>query len=126
MRSIVIPSFAAVLFMAGGALAQSDNGYSGAAAGQHTAQANQQSESQANSQDQRLTASKLKQDLQDAGFTDIQILEESFVVQAKDKNGNPTIMTLSPNGFVAFEAMNGQNRRARSTTGGNQAQPQTR
>jgi hypothetical protein len=34
--------------------------------------------------------------LQEAGFTDIQIMPSSFLVRAKDKAGNPVMMVISP------------------------------
>jgi hypothetical protein len=40
-----------------------------------------------------------------AGFTDIRVISDSFVVQAKDKNGDPTVMTLSPSGVFAIAEM---------------------
>ncbi len=65
-----------------------------------------------------LTISKLKEDLQKAGFTDIKIISDSFVVQAKDKDGNPTVMTLSPNGvFAISEITGGQGKQAKAGSG---------
>jgi hypothetical protein len=65
-----------------------------------------------------LTLNKMKQNLQKAGFTDIQILSDSFVVQAKDKDGNPTIMSLSPSGVFAISAIQGNEKRAKAGTAG--------
>ena len=56
-----------------------------------------------------LTIGKLKQDLQKAGFTDVKVIADSFVVEAKDKQGNPTIMTLSPGGVFAISEINKAN-----------------
>jgi hypothetical protein len=50
-------------------------------------------------------AQKIKQDLENAGFTNVQIMAESFVVQAKSKNGDPVLMTIGPHGMSVFEAM---------------------
>jgi hypothetical protein len=50
-------------------------------------------------------AQKIKQDLQNAGFTDIKVVAESFVVQAKSKDGDPVLMTIGPHGMSIFEAM---------------------
>jgi hypothetical protein len=50
-------------------------------------------------------AQKIKQDLENAGFTNVQIMAESFVVQAKSKNGDPVLMTIGPHGMSLFEAM---------------------
>lgn len=55
---------------------------------------------------QTAAAQKIKDDLQKAGFTDIKVVAESFVVQAKTKDGNPMVMTIGPHGMSVFEAMN--------------------
>ena len=68
---------------------------------------------------QTLAASqKIKKDLQSAGFTDVKVVAELFVVQAKSKDGDPVLMTIGPRGMSVFEAMNGKNSDSdRSTTG---------
>jgi hypothetical protein len=53
-----------------------------------------------------LTVEKVTQDLQEAGFTDVKVLEDSFLIQAKTKDGNPVLMTLGPNGISAMEVSN--------------------
>jgi opacity protein-like surface antigen len=63
----------------------------------------------ANSGQGLAAAQKIKQDLQTAGFTDVKVVAESFVVQAKSKNGDPVLMTIGPHGMSIFEAMNGDN-----------------
>jgi hypothetical protein len=50
------------------------------------------------------TIEKLTQDLQKAGFTDVKVLEDAFLVQAKTKDGNPILMTIGPHGMSAIEA----------------------
>jgi hypothetical protein len=50
-----------------------------------------------------LTIEKLTQDLQKAGFSDVKVLEDAFLVQAKTKDGNPILMTFGPNGMSALE-----------------------
>jgi hypothetical protein len=49
-------------------------------------------------------ANKVKQDLQNAGFADVKVVAESFVVQAKTKDGDPVVMTIGPRGMTIFEA----------------------
>jgi hypothetical protein len=49
---------------------------------------------------------RIRQDLQDAGFTDVKVIAESFVVQAKSRDGNPVVMTIGPHGMTAFETIN--------------------
>src|SRR5437016_4286920 len=61
--------------------------------------------SQANGRAQNAaTAQKIRQDLQEAGFTDVRVVAQSFVVQAKSKEGNPVVMTIDPHGMSVFEA----------------------
>lgn len=55
---------------------------------------------------QSTAAQKIQDDLKKAGFTDIKVVAESFVVQAKTKDGNPMVMTIGPHGMSVFEAMN--------------------
>ena len=49
---------------------------------------------------------KLKDDLSKAGFTDIQMMPESFLVRAKDSSGNPVIMMINPNSITAITEEN--------------------
>jgi hypothetical protein len=85
----------------------------------------QQSSSQTQSDPQANTAvspndlaatQSIKQDLQNAGFTDVRIVAESFVVQAKSRDGNPVLMTIGPHGMSVFEAMSSDDSGS-STTG---------
>jgi len=50
-----------------------------------------------------LTIDKLTQDMQKAGFSEVKILQDAFLVQAKTKDGNPILMTIGPNGMSALE-----------------------
>ncbi len=59
----------------------------------------------ASGQNGLITRQKLTQDLQNAGFSDVKIVQEAFVVQAKTRDGNPIVMTIGPNGMSAFEAI---------------------
>ena len=38
--------------------------------------------------------------LQKSGFTDIQVMLGSFLIHAKDKDGNPVVMNVSPDSFT--------------------------
>ena len=53
-----------------------------------------------------LTVEKLQQDLQKAGFTDVKVLEDAFLIQAKTKDGNSILLTIGPNGMNALEVLN--------------------
>jgi sporulation protein YlmC with PRC-barrel domain len=53
--------------------------------------------------------------LQKAGFTDIKVVPESFLIHAKDKDGNPVVMNVSPESFTEMTEVDGDKaERARS------------
>jgi hypothetical protein len=68
-----------------------------------------------NSNQNLATAQKIQRDLQNAGFKDVQIVAESFVVQAKSKDGDPVVMTIGPHGMSVFEAMNNSGSGSKTT-----------
>jgi hypothetical protein len=75
-----------------------------------SAPAPQQTQSSQNIQQQ------VKTNLQSAGFTDIKIMPESFLVRAKDKSGNLVMMVINPDSITAVtEEVNHQN--GSTTTG---------
>src|SRR5579872_123686 len=76
------------------------------------------SQQNANSDRNLAAAQKIKQDLQTAGFTDVKVVAESFVVQAKSKDGDPVVMTIGPHGMSVFEAMNSSSSGSSSGTTG--------
>jgi hypothetical protein len=45
-------------------------------------------------------AQKLRDDLTKAGFTDITIMPSSFLVRAKDSQGNPVMMVINPDSLT--------------------------
>ena len=47
--------------------------------------------------------------LQNAGFTDIHVMPGSFVIHAKDKDGNPVVMNVSPDSFAEMTEVVGDN-----------------
>jgi hypothetical protein len=63
------------------------------------------------------TIEMLKQDLQKAGFTEVRVLEDAFLIQAKTKDGNPIMMTIGPNGMSALEVSNPSSASQPHTTG---------
>jgi hypothetical protein len=94
----------------------------GPAFAQGTATSGSQASSQGTSgSSQNLAAAqKIQQDLKNAGFTDVKVVAESFVVQAKTKDGNPVVMTIGPHGMSVFEAMNANGAGSNTgTTGSN-------
>ena len=44
---------------------------------------------------------QVQSNLKAAGFTDIKIMPESFLVRAKDKSGNPVMMVINPDSITA-------------------------
>lgn len=56
--------------------------------------------------------------LQKEGFTDIRVMPSSFMVHAKDKDGNPVFMSISPDSFaeVAEVGTSGSNNATESTS----------
>jgi hypothetical protein len=61
-------------------------------------------------------AQKIRQDLQSAGFKDVKVVAESFVVQAKSRDGDPVLMTIGPHGMSVFETENINNSEPSSTS----------
>lgn len=115
MRSIWLGT-ALGLLLTGAALAQTPTqGSHPASNPAQTSQTSSQTpQTQANGP---MTIQKLKSDLQNAGFSDVEIMSEAFVVQAKSKDGNPVVMTIGPHGFSAFEAIQGGGSSAQASTG---------
>ena len=110
MRNVLVTACAiAALAVAAPAFAQGTGQTTTHGTGQTTPQATTgaQSSAQQSSQSatQRLAAAQqIQQDLKNAGFTDVKVVAESFVVQAKTKDGNPILMTIGPHGMSMFEA----------------------
>jgi sporulation protein YlmC with PRC-barrel domain len=85
MRTILLAS-AAVLALSQVALAQNSNN-------------NQPPADQTTPTQQHLGAD-LKNMLQKSGYTDIRLAPTSFMVRAKDADGNPVMMSISPDSFT--------------------------
>jgi sporulation protein YlmC with PRC-barrel domain len=62
---------------------------------------------------------KLTQALQKSGYTDIRVAPSSFMVHAKDNDGNRVVMSISPDEFT--EVANVSDNNARNTGGGGSA-----
>ncbi len=109
MKSLAIASALALLLSASAACAQGQTST--------PSTTSQPSQSSPSSDQNRAAANKIKQDLTNAGFTDVKVVAESFVVQAKSKDGDPVLMTIGPHGMSVFEAMN------TNGTGSNSSKP---
>lgn len=110
-----IASLTLALAASGGAFAQSTTGATNSPPPPNAA-----SQQKAN-QRSAPTVEKLKQDLQKAGFSEVKVLEDAFLVQAKTKDGNPILMTIGPNGMSALEMSNVSSDSSKPATG--QARP---
>lgn len=122
MRKIMLATAALSLAAAAPALAQNNTNWSNTPAGPnsgyqsngssysgqpgwHTQQyGSQQGQEQAHQALQR----RIRQELSQAGFTDIKIMPESFLVHARDPQGNPFMMILNPSGMTAVTAAPGR------------------
>lgn len=49
---------------------------------------------------------RLTQDLGKAGFTHVEVMPESFLVRAQDKDGRPVMMVINPDSITSVTAMN--------------------
>jgi hypothetical protein len=58
---------------------------------------------------------QIKSNLEQAGFTDIKLMPDSFLVRAKDKSGNPIAMIINPDSITEVVAEGG------TSSGGAQA-----
>lgn len=88
------------------------------------------SDDNANNADQNNTGKarqELTQMLQKSGYTDIRVAPTSFMVRAKDKNGDPVVMSISPDSFTELTAANDSatqsgNDRSSNTVGSNSSE----
>ncbi len=52
---------------------------------------------------------QMRDSLQKAGFTNIRVAPSSFVVSATDKDGNPVVMSVTPDSFTEVSELSGKN-----------------
>jgi hypothetical protein len=64
---------------------------------------------------------KIHNELSQAGFTDIHVMPQSFLVRAKDSSGNPVMMVINPDSVTAVTRMQGANGSQSAQNGGNGA-----
>jgi hypothetical protein len=99
-KSVFVPALALALCASGGAFAQSPTD---AAHSAPPVAATPQKTATPRTDQTALTIDKLTQDLQKAGFTEVKVLEDAFLVQAKTKDGNSILMNIGANGISALE-----------------------
>jgi hypothetical protein len=111
MKSLIVA--ASALILSGGVACAATTGSTAPANGQ----------SQANAQTNPGPATKVRQELEQnlakAGFTDIKIMPESFLIRAKDKDGNPMMMVVNPDSMTAVEAIGANNSNSKSNSASN-------
>jgi hypothetical protein len=64
-------------------------------------------------------SAKLRQSLTQAGFTDVHVMPESFLVRAKDRDGNPVMMVVNPDSVTSVTAVGAANGTSGSAGPGN-------
>jgi hypothetical protein len=57
-------------------------------------------------QDNQPIRQQVQNNLAKAGYTDIKIMPESFLVRAKDRTGNPVMMIINPDSVTAITEVN--------------------
>jgi hypothetical protein len=125
MKSLVITSVVIAL-MAGSSSAQAPSSQTPAAQNQPTqnqTESNRTTSGGGQAQNQSIRQ-QVQRNLQQAGYTDISIMPESFLVGAKDKDGNPVMMVINPDSVTAITEINRENGSA--TTGSANAGSQRR
>jgi hypothetical protein len=75
---------------------------------QGTNQTEQKENQGGQNQSEQAIGQQLATDLEQAGFTDVKIMPRSFLVRAKDKNGNPVMMVINPDSVAAVTEENNQ------------------
>jgi hypothetical protein len=68
-------------------------------------QSNQPSSNQGHAQTQPVRQ-QVQRNLEEAGYTDINIMPESLLVRAKDRSGNPVLMIINPDSITAITQFN--------------------
>jgi hypothetical protein len=106
MRHFAIVAAALAAGVAAPAYAAQSTATNPAQPGAAAAPSSASDQTSSSSQNSLVAAQKMKKDLESAGFQDVKVVAESFVVQAKSKDGNPVLMTIGPHGMSIFEAMN--------------------
>ncbi len=65
-----------------------------------------QMSSNESAQDSRTLPQEIRSKLQKNGFTDVKVVPSSFMVQAKDSDGDPVLMMIGPHSMTMISAMN--------------------
>jgi hypothetical protein len=106
MRSPLLPALAAAALLAAPAFAQSNSKTEDNPNAQTQSPSATATEG-AMTHHRRMARAELKQSLEQAGFKDVRITAESYVVHARDKNGSPVVMMISPDEVAGVVEQNG-------------------
>jgi len=60
----------------------------------------------------------LSDNLKKAGYTDVKIEPDAFIVEAKNKAGKPMMMFLTPDSLTVFTAKDAKGENSQTSTGG--------
>jgi hypothetical protein len=71
------------------------------------------------SQNQQSIARQVRGDLAKAGYTDVNVMPESFLVKAKDKEGHTVMMIINPDSFLSVTEISNRNGQSSTGTSGN-------
>jgi hypothetical protein len=110
MRTVAIVAVTAVIVVSGGASAQNASGPANPQAGAQ----NQMHQMNQNGQSVRQA---LQKRLQDAGFSNIQMVPTSFLIRAKDNQGHPVSMVVTPDSVMAVTEITDDQTNAQTPTG---------
>jgi hypothetical protein len=93
-RRLIVPACASLALLSGAALAQAPT--------QNGTQ-NDQNNQGMSDQDMQHGPQKLRDKLAADGYTDVQIAPGSYVVSAKDKDGNKVVMMIGPHSMTMMK-----------------------
>ncbi len=93
MKKTLIPILAAAGIALSPAAAFAQNGQNGQYQNNQPMQSGQAGQG---SQNQIVTQQKLKQSLQNAGFTNVQVVDAAYLVKAKTQDGDTVVMMINP------------------------------
>jgi hypothetical protein len=111
MRNLPAATIGLAVFLAGPTLAQAASETAKMTGQDQTHNQSQLEPGKMNAQGQSANQSirqQVKNNLAQAGFSDIKIMPQSFLVRAKDKGGNTVMMVINPDSVMAVTEVNGK------------------
>jgi hypothetical protein len=112
MRKLAIAAAMATIVVSAGASAQNSSG---------TPQAGGQNQMHQMNQNGQSVRQTLQKHLQDAGFSDVQMIPTSFLIRAKDNQGHPVSMVVTPDSVMAITEITDDQTNAQNPTTGSAA-----